>query len=82
VAYEWRLPDTILVQMNQRDPKLFDVHSIDLNSGKVELDTENPGDVQSWQADTALQIRGAQAQTPDGAPLSACAMTASHPGAN
>ena len=66
VAYEWKFPGTILVQMNQRDPKVFDVHSIDLTSGKVELDTENPGDVQSWQADNALQIRGAQAQTPDG----------------
>jgi hypothetical protein len=66
VAYEWKFPGTILVQMNQRDPKLFDVHRIDLNSGKVEIDTENPGDVQSWQADNALQIRGAQAQTPDG----------------
>src|SRR6266851_9347927 len=52
--------------MNQRDPKLFDVHRIDLSSGKIELDTENPGDIQSWQADNALQIRGAQAQTPDG----------------
>jgi hypothetical protein len=52
--------------MNQRDPKLFDVHRIDLTSGKVDLDTENPGDVQSWQADNALQIRGAQAQTVDG----------------
>ncbi len=66
VAYEWKFPGTILVQMNQRDPKLFDVHRIDLSSGKVELDTENPGDIQSWQADNALQIRGAQAQTPDG----------------
>src|SRR4029077_7761252 len=59
-------PDTILVQMNKRDPKLFDVHKIDLNTGKVELDTENPGDVQSWQADNVLQIRAAQAQTDDG----------------
>src|SRR5258708_3230553 len=66
VAYEWKFPGTILVQMNQRDPKLFDVHRIDLNSGKIELDTENPGDVQNWQADNALQIRGAQADTPDG----------------
>jgi dipeptidyl aminopeptidase/acylaminoacyl peptidase len=32
----------------------------------VDLDTENPGDVQSWQADNALQIRAAQVQTPDG----------------
>jgi dipeptidyl aminopeptidase/acylaminoacyl peptidase len=66
VAYEWSLPDTILVQMNKRDPKLFDVHRIDLKTGKVELDTENPGDVQSWQADNALQIRAAQVQTDDG----------------
>ena len=66
VAYEWSSPDTILVQMNRRDPKLFDVHRIDLNTGKVELDTENPGDVQSWQADNALRIRAAQAQTDDG----------------
>jgi dipeptidyl aminopeptidase/acylaminoacyl peptidase len=66
VAYEWSSPDTILVQMNQRDAKLFDVHRIDLKSGKVELDTENPGDVQSWQADNALRIRAAQVQTDDG----------------
>ena len=63
VAYEWSSPDTILVQMNQRDAKLFDVHRIDLNTGKVELDTENPGDVQSWLADNALRIRAAQAQS-------------------
>src|ERR1700722_19586492 len=66
VAYRWSFPDTILVQMNQRDPKLFDVHRIDLKTGKVELDTENPGDVQGWQADNGLRIRAAQAQTDDG----------------
>lgn len=66
VAYDWKTPDTILVQMNKRNPELFDVHRIDLKTGKVDLDTENPGDVQSWQADNALQIRAAQVQTPDG----------------
>ncbi len=66
VAYDWKTPDTILVQMNKRKPELFDVHRIDLRNGKVELDTENPGDVQSWQADNALQVRAAQVQTPDG----------------
>jgi len=52
--------------MNQRDPKMFDVHRVDLKTGKVELDTQNPGDVQGWQADNALRIRAAQAQTDDG----------------
>ena len=66
VAYEWSSPETILVQMNQRDAKVFDVHRIDLKSGKVELDTQNPGDVANWQADNALRIRAAQVQTDDG----------------
>ena len=66
VAYAPSSPDTILVQMNQRDPKLFDVHRIDLKTGKVELDTENPGDVNGWQADNELRIRAAQVQTDDG----------------
>src|SRR5215831_11406654 len=26
VAYEWRTPDTVLIQANKRDPKLFDVY--------------------------------------------------------
>jgi dipeptidyl aminopeptidase/acylaminoacyl peptidase len=66
VAYEWSSPGTILVQMNQRDAKVFDVHRIDLKSRKVELDTQNPGDVANWQADNALRIRAAQVQTDDG----------------
>src|ERR1700722_3849491 len=66
VAYGWKSPNTILVQMNKRDPKVFDVQRIDLTTGKIELDTENPGDVGGWQADNDLQIRGAQVQTADG----------------
>ena len=65
-AYDWKSPDTILIQMNKRDAKVFDVHRVDLKTGKIELDTENPGDVAGWQADNALQIRAAQVQTPEG----------------
>jgi dipeptidyl aminopeptidase/acylaminoacyl peptidase len=66
VAYDWKFPDTILFQMNQRDPKLFDVYRLNLRTGTFKLDTENPGDVDSWQADNLLGIRAAQAQTEDG----------------
>lgn len=66
VAYKWKKPDEILVQMNQRNPELFDVHRVNLKTGKIDLDTQNPGDVQSWQADNDLLVRAAQAQTPDG----------------
>ena len=66
VAYNWKTPDTILIQMNKRDPEVFDVYRVDLTTGKMDLDTQNPGDVQGWQADNALQVRAAQVQTPDG----------------
>jgi len=66
VAYDHKFPDTILVQMNKRDVRLFDIHRVDLKTGKVELDTENPGDVAGFQPDNELQVRAAQVQTPDG----------------
>lgn len=66
VAYDWKSPDTILVQMNKRDAKVFDVHRVDLKTGKIEFDTQNPGDVGGWQADNTLHIRAAQVSTPDG----------------
>ncbi len=66
VGYEPTHPDTLLVQMNKRDPKVFDIHRIDLKTGQVALDTENPGDVNSFQNDHDLQVRAAQVVTPDG----------------
>ena len=66
VAYDWRTPDTILFQSNQRDPQLFDVYSLDLKTGKIAMNTQNPGDVAGWQADNDLKVRAAQVSTPDG----------------
>ena len=66
VAYDWKTPETVLVQANKRDPKVFDVYSVDLATGEVGMNTENPGDVQGWQADNALQVRAAQIATDDG----------------
>jgi len=59
-------PDEILVGMNLRDRRLFDVYRITLSTGAVKLDTENPGDVAGWQTDPKFQIRAAQVATPDG----------------
>jgi dipeptidyl aminopeptidase/acylaminoacyl peptidase len=69
VAYEWDKPETLLVQINQRDESLFDVHRLDLNSGKLEMDTENPGDVAAWNADNDLQVRAGQVMTADGSTI-------------
>ena len=69
VAYEWDKADTLLVQMNQRDEALFDIHRLDLTTGKLELDTENPGDVAAWYADNDLKVRAAQVMTEDGSTI-------------
>jgi dipeptidyl aminopeptidase/acylaminoacyl peptidase len=59
-------PDEILVSLNLRDRQLFDVHRLNLKTGGVTLDVENPGDVGGWAADSQFQIRAAQVSTPDG----------------
>jgi dipeptidyl aminopeptidase/acylaminoacyl peptidase len=66
VALEPAHPYTALIRLNKRDPKVFDVYRADLKTGTLALDTENPGDVQGWQADHDLQVRAAQATTPEG----------------
>lgn len=59
-------PDEILVGLNLNQPETFDVYRINLKNGAVELDTENPGNIVSWTADTEFKIRSAIAATMDG----------------
>jgi len=66
VADEKAFPDELLVSMNARSRSLFDVYRLSLKTGALVLDTENPGDVAGWSADSKLQIRAAQITTPDG----------------
>jgi dipeptidyl aminopeptidase/acylaminoacyl peptidase len=69
VALEPSHPESALVQLNKRDPKLFDIYRVNLKTGELTLDTENPGDVADWQPDHDLQVRAAQVTTPDGGTL-------------
>jgi len=69
VATDPRFPHEILVALNIRDRRFHDVYRIHLKTGSVELDTENPGDVVEWAVDHRLQVRAAQAFTPDGGVL-------------
>ncbi|MCG6941420.1 MAG: S9 family peptidase, partial [Thiohalocapsa sp.] len=57
-------PRELLVGLNKRDPSVFDMYRIDLVSGEVTLDTENPGDVLGWLTDADFRIRAAEAQDP------------------
>jgi dipeptidyl aminopeptidase/acylaminoacyl peptidase len=60
-----KVADQMLVLVNQRDPKAFDVHRINLKTGSSELDTKNPGDVVAFAHDEALVVRAALARLPD-----------------
>jgi dipeptidyl aminopeptidase/acylaminoacyl peptidase len=57
-------PREILVALNRRDPRIFDVHRIDLATGAESLDVKNPGDVVGWLPDAELRARAAVAVDP------------------
>lgn len=64
VAQDPNLPDQLLVSLNARDRRFFDVYRLTLSTGALVLDTKNPGDVDSWYADRNLNIVAAQAVMP------------------
>jgi len=59
------VPGRILVGLNQANPQLHDLYSLDLTTGELEKIEDNPGFV-SFLADTELRVRGGVAATPDG----------------
>jgi dipeptidyl aminopeptidase/acylaminoacyl peptidase len=61
VSFSPAYPTTALVALNKRDRKLFDVHRLDLKTGELTMDTENPGDILGWTADNNMQVRAADA---------------------
>jgi len=54
-------PDRVLIAMNKRDPRFFDVYRIDIHTGEAELAAENPGNISGWLTDHAGKIRIAAA---------------------
>ena len=57
-------PGVVLLALNLRDRRVFDMHRIDLETGAVTLEARNPGDVLTWSADWDFVIRGATAFDP------------------
>jgi dipeptidyl aminopeptidase/acylaminoacyl peptidase len=51
--------DHILISMNQRDARVFDVFRLDTRTGEMELVAENPGSVSSWITDHDGKVRAA-----------------------
>ncbi len=58
-------PETLLIHVNARNERLFDLYRLDLKSGTLEMDTENPGDVSRFYADHQLRVRAAHVTKPD-----------------
>lgn len=54
-------PDEVLVSMNLRDSKVFDVYRVNLQTGATVMEAQNPGDIIGWSADQNLVIRAATA---------------------
>lgn len=64
VMLDKKFPGQMLVGLNLRDRRVFDMHRVDLQTGAIVLDTQNPGDVLGWVTDPDFQIRACQAQNP------------------
>ncbi|HWH35250.1 MAG TPA: S9 family peptidase [Acidimicrobiales bacterium] len=59
-------PAHVLVSLNQRDPQCFDVHRLELATGRLEVVAENPGNIAGWHTDAGGRLLAASAQTPAG----------------
>ena len=59
-------PEQILVGLNRNNPQKFDVYRLNLNTGAVDFDTDNPGNIVSWTANAQFEILAATAATADG----------------
>jgi len=59
IMIDKHFPNEILVGLNLRDKRVFDMYRINLTTGAVIRDTENPGDVVGWMTDAQFVIRGA-----------------------
>lgn len=54
----------MLIEMNKRDARVFDVYRINVNTGEMDMIAQNPGNVVGWQTDHGGNLR--IAMTTDG----------------
>ena len=59
-------PNTIIVGLNDRDPRFHDVYNINISSGARKLIYKNDSNVSSWVADLEGNLRLAVISLPDG----------------
>jgi len=47
----------MIIQLNKRDARIYDVYRLDVNTGKLDMIAENPGNISSWMTDNEGKIR-------------------------
>jgi dipeptidyl aminopeptidase/acylaminoacyl peptidase len=65
VAMEREFPTEVLIGMNRDRAELHDVYRLDLVTGELSKEVDNPGFI-GWLADAQLVVRGTVAPQPDG----------------
>jgi len=55
------IDDFMLIQLNDRDPKVFDVYRMNVNTGDRTMIAENPGNIMGWVTDHDGKLRVAVA---------------------
>jgi dipeptidyl aminopeptidase/acylaminoacyl peptidase len=51
------IPTDMLIGMNRRDPRIFDVYRINIETGALAMIAENPGNISQWVTDNAGRLR-------------------------
>jgi dipeptidyl aminopeptidase/acylaminoacyl peptidase len=51
----------MLISMNKRDPRVFDVYRINISTGQMDMAVQNPGNVVGWLTDHEGKLRVARA---------------------
>jgi dipeptidyl aminopeptidase/acylaminoacyl peptidase len=51
----------LLIAMNKRDPRVFDVYHININTGQMDMIVQNPGNIVGWLTDHEGNLRVARA---------------------
>lgn len=52
-----KIEDELIVGVNQRDPKVFDVYRLNLKNNQYKLLAENPGNITKWLTDNNGKLR-------------------------
>jgi dipeptidyl aminopeptidase/acylaminoacyl peptidase len=65
IAMERKFPTEVLIGLNRDKAELHDVYRLDLVTGELTKEVENPGYI-GWVADAQLAVRATAAPQPDG----------------